>query len=210
MKTSIIASMMFFLICCDTEHEEYQDPREASLLAVEYLSLDNNRYSLNLSEKAALEIGISKQNYYRMLDEVESANRQIQEWLKDPNANFTLTDPRNIEVQINDPQSVKTKSESYTPSGNIITNGQEVGTDSFFAYGGTKAVVFLCRSNAALTPIYNVTTKTEGQVRTGGGIGALGVNSSYRVQLAFSNVNAYLTFCTSDSNGGNAAWMASY
>lgn len=102
MKTSVIISMIFFLISCNIESEEYQDPREASLLAVKYLSLDSNRYTLNLSEEAALEIGISKQNYYRMLDEVKAANKQIQEWLKDSNANFTLTDPHQNEVETDD------------------------------------------------------------------------------------------------------------
>ena len=210
MKIIILFVLVLLVACCNTENEEYQDPKSASLLAVEYLSLDDNQYTLNLSEEAALDIGISKQNYDRMLNEINLANIQIQEWLKDPDANFVLTNPHDLSVQIDDPINLKTRSESFNPSGNIVTSGQEMGYDTFFAYSGTKSVVFLCRSNAALTPIYNVTTETGGVVKTGGGIGAIGVNSSYTVGLAMSNVNANLSFKTSDSNGGNAAWKASY
>ena len=90
--------------------------------------------------------------------------------------------------------------------GSIVTEDQNVGVDGFFALTGVTTVTFTCRANAALTPIYNVTTEAFGQVQTGGGIGVIGKNSVFVVPLAASNVPASVSFQVSDDNGGSCAW----
>lgn len=223
MKKVFVLSVLFCVLnfySCDTEeYVPWLDSTSASLVAREYLALNENQYTLNLTEQEALQLRITQQDYLRMLVEIETANQQIQEWLKDSNAEFILTDPNNLDSlmyyddsDIDSNIRLKSRSsESFgTPSGHIATDGQEVGRDVFFAPSGIRNVTFLCRSNVAITPIYNVTTQSFGITKTGGGIGAIGVNSSYTVGIAASNVDVCLTFKTSDSNGGECSWSANY
>lgn len=183
-----------------------------SLMARDYLVLSENKYDLTLTKEDALNLGIPENEYLRMLKEIKIANEKIQEWI-DSNKVFTLTDPQMNSQMDCDIQYVRLKTRGREISdtdtiikGNIVTEDQKVGIDGFFALIGVTTVTFTCRANAALTPIYNVTTEAFGQTNAGGGIGVIGRNSVFVVPLAASNVPASVTFQVSDDNGGSCAW----
>lgn len=155
MKKVFVLSVLFCVLnfySCDTEeYVPWLDSTSASLVAREYLVLNENQYTLNLTEQEALQLRITQQDYLRMLVEIETANQQIQEWLKDSNAEFILTDPNNLDSlmyyddsDIDSNIRLKSRSsESFgTPSGHIATDGQEVGRDVFFAPSGIRNVTF--------------------------------------------------------------------
>ena len=87
MKKVFVLSVLFCVLnfySCDTEeYVPWLDSTSASLVAREYLALNENQYTLNLTEQEALQLRITQQDYLRMLVEIETANQQIQEWLKD-------------------------------------------------------------------------------------------------------------------------------
>ena len=55
----------------------------ASLIAVKYLVLNDNQYELHLSKTEAINLGISLEDYDRILDEIAFTNEKIEEHLAD-------------------------------------------------------------------------------------------------------------------------------
>lgn len=181
----------------------------ASLIAVKYLVLNDNQYELHLSKTEAINLGISPEDYDRILDEIAFTNEKIEEHLANTEETLVLIDPQadeeNIEVE-EDVTRLKTRSESGELRGTITTSGQEIGYGGGFAPLGTKEVTFNCIFFGAILPFYNLTTKAQGEVRTGGGTGLIGKNSVFTVMTVASNTSLTVSFQTSDSNGGKCVW----
>lgn len=59
--------------------DKEKDMRRASIKMTQYISLDRKerKYSIDISESKALEIGIDKENYQRVVSEIESLNKAL-------------------------------------------------------------------------------------------------------------------------------------
>lgn len=100
--------------------------QEANFAALKYLSLVDNRYKLNLSEIEALNLGISKIDYAKMVLNVKEVNDKISSLSLDPNCKLDLPDPQDVKLEYNAIR-LKTNIESGgggTPVGSGSLNGQ--------------------------------------------------------------------------------------
>jgi hypothetical protein len=189
--------------------------------ASEYIELRNNGYVWNLNRNDALRIGLSREQIEQIRSDIESANQQITIW-EEQNTPHFLTDPQNKTVFFmntsestditSNPEIIRLKTgdeSNNMPSGTIFTNGQRWGSAGGWAPIGAKKANYSCRSNAALTPVYNIKLKNFGNERVGGGIGALGVISTFSLSLFASNTSFEVSFATTDSNGGSCNWSLS-
>lgn len=226
-------SFGFVMQGCDNENEQINNlsinkvqvgdvfVEKSIAKASEYIELRNNRYVWNLNRNDAIQIGLSREQIEQIRSDIESANQQIIIW-EEQNTPHFLTDPQNkIVFFMNTSEStditsnleiirLKTGDESNNmPSGTIFTNGQKWGSDGGWVPIGAKKANYSCRSNAALTPVYNVKLKNFGNERVGGGIGALGVISTFSLSLFASNTSFEVSFATTDSNGGSCNWSLS-
>jgi hypothetical protein len=75
------------------------DSQKANIIASKYLELVGDQYRLNLSEKEAIALGISKFDYNRMWEEIRQANIFIESAKKTPNMSISLTNPQEIKSE---------------------------------------------------------------------------------------------------------------
>lgn len=178
---------------------------EANKVLVGYLELNNERYVLNISAEDAENLGVSLDLYEKVQEELQTTNALIQTLKNDPNTTLELTNPKSV-------QETRSNWDSPTlyvaPSGTLSTNGQEEAISGFiWAPAGVRGIEFLCRANAALTPVYNCKTYSSGAWQSKTAIGVLGTNTSVQVPIYVSNDNIRVAFSTSDSNGGIATYQ---
>lgn len=80
----------------------YSSMEEARTIAVNYLFLEENSYKLHLSEKEAVELGISAAQYQQYVMEIDHLNDEVAEALAhaDSTHQVILTDPQQIKSSI--------------------------------------------------------------------------------------------------------------
>lgn len=80
----------------------YSSMEEARTIAVNYLFLEENSYKLHLSEKEAVELGISAAQYQQYVMEIDHLNDEVAEALThaDSTHQVILTDPQQIKSSI--------------------------------------------------------------------------------------------------------------
>lgn len=178
---------------------------EANMVLSKYLELNNEQYTLSISAEEAEKLGVPFGLYEDAQRELSTTNALIQKLKNDPNTILELTDPK---VAPKSRSNWDTPSLYSAPTGTLRTNGQEEVMSGFvWAPSGTKGIEFLCRANAALTPLYNCKTYSSGAWQSKSAVGALGVNTTVQVPLYVSNDNIRVAFSTSDSNGGTATYQ---
>ncbi len=178
---------------------------EANFILRNYIILLQNSYSLKLSIEEAHKLGISSEQYSNAIDEVSNTNKLIKEAMINPKYEMQLTDPQTA-IENQDKWPIN-NTRSSMPSGSLSTSGQEFAQEGFFAPVGMKGVVFVCRTNAALLPVYTCKTNSLNTWKIKTAVGTLGTNTTVTVPLAASNTNAGVYFSTTDSNGGMAYYQ---
>lgn len=178
---------------------------QANLVLVKYLELVDEAYVLNISAEEAEQLGVPFVLYENALSEIATTNEFIKKVKKDSATEIELTDPQKaLKSRYIDNFPIP----YADPSGTLTTNGQEEATSGFiWAPSGTKGIQFLCRANAAITPIYNCKTYSSGSWQTKSAVGAIGTNTTIKVPLYVSNDYIRVAFSTSDSNGGTATYQ---
>ena len=73
------------------------DRQEKDEIASKYFELRNNQYMLNLSEREAISLGISKSDYNNMCEEISKANAFITEKIND-GIEIILADPQKKQI----------------------------------------------------------------------------------------------------------------
>lgn len=60
-------------------NDEIKSMRRASIIMSQYITLDkaNRKYSVDISEDKALELGVNKENYDRVVSEIENLNKAL-------------------------------------------------------------------------------------------------------------------------------------
>lgn len=169
-----------------------QTERDANLILVEYVKVDDNKVIyLDISQKNAELLGISKEFYNAAIENIRQTNEAVQRMIEE-----------NIPVQIAPPNlqrvSIKQTNEAVQyPSGSFSVNGN--GPDdqvsmTFWAPDGMKGVNFMCKANAALTCIYRCQVSSFGVDNVGTAIGYPWEFTSISVGLAASNTYASVFF----------------
>lgn len=188
----------------NTRTDRYCKKLKANMTLVKYLELSDDEYVLNISQSDAEKMGVPKEFYDEALSEVDKANAFIKEMQKDPNNELQLTDPKTATKV--DP--IWNQSTSYVGLGGTLrTSGQEEAmSPHVWAPIYTKGIEFLCRANAAVTPIYSCKTYSSGSIQSKRALGMLGFKTIVKVPLYVSNDWIRVSFQTTDSYGGTAAY----
>lgn len=202
--------------------DEIRQKREAAIILADYVVLKDNKYSLEISETIAKELGVPSHIYKDIANDLLYTNKIIQESLDDgeilelpdiktiskaykKNELYLYENGIDIEVKPNASQ------EKRRHSGYIMTNDQGNGEDSFITDREYVSVIFRCHTAAALVPIYRCTVKAYGGTKFASKVGSLFTTTTVDVPIPASGsmVACTLTFATSDSNGGSCVWEAS-
>ena len=200
-------------------NDEVKNMRRASIIMSQYITLDkvNRKYSVDISEEKALDLGVDKANYDRIVSEIDNLNKALVD-----NPDIELMDLKQqykdyrekldsgflLDRVMND-----SKAEVYGPnstSGTITTDGNDFGKDAFYPAYEVYAVRFLCRPAASVATLCTCKTEVSGAWNTKSGMASIFSNVTLDVGIAYSGsgVCATLYFGTMDSNGGTAAWEA--
>jgi hypothetical protein len=193
---SIIA-LGIFAQSCSKEDDIFSntmavDSQQANLIASEYVELIGNQYVLNLSEKNAIALGVSKFDYNRMQTEIQETNAFIIESQKS-----------GIEVDINDPQKVQID----IPNVRLKNGSENTSTCSFTTSGSCSVFVpsnktkvkisFACKCFIGVC---------SGNIQCGGttiSYSITGISGgSTTKNLPMSNTNITVSGNTSCSDGG--------
>lgn len=200
-------------------NDEIKRMRRASIIMSQYITLDkvNRKYTVDISESKAVELGVDKANYDRVVSEIDKLNKALID-----NPNVELMDLKQqykdyrekldsgflLDRAMNDSDM-----EVYGPSstsGTITTSGNDFGKDAFYPAYEVYAVRFLCRPAASVATLCTCKTEVSGAWNTESGMASIFSNVTLDVAIAYSGsgVCATLYFGTMDSNGGTAAWQA--
>lgn len=200
-------------------NDEVKSMRRASITMSQYITLDkvNRRYTVDILESKALELGVDKENYDRIVSEIDNLNKalvdnpdielidlkqQYKDYREKLDSGFLLDRVMNdSEVDVYGPNST---------SGTITTSGNDFGKDAFYPAYEVYAVRFLCRPAASVATLCTCKTEVSGAWNMKSGMASIFSNVTLDVGIAYSGsgVCATLYFGTMDSNGGTAAWQA--
>ena len=208
----LLLAFCLFAMSCDKESDSdftYQQSLEsqANLKALPYLKLSGEEYLLDLSMSEAFDIGISGDQYTRILNEIQTVNNRIQE-LRSQNVNVNLVNPEQ-ELEMCPPM-LSTRSEiggdPVTNITNIETTGQEKGTKNAFIPQAAHCikVSFFCGGLIDLAE-YEVTV--NGRTSYGNGTAVMGyIVKADDLTPAATNVTGTFGFRTACSNGGRCSF----
>lgn len=120
---------------------------QTNYIAIRYLEIQKNQYYLNLTEKKANDLGISKTEFARMQKEISEVNLLINKWDKE-GIDFKLSNPDSIQT---DDMKISynivrlrsgTEPDERTKSFSI--NNSYFATSQFFAPSDAKNVSITC------------------------------------------------------------------
>lgn len=214
--TIILCLISFRCDHFDTEPTIQFSPNEAQKQARifidnHFIKMVDGEYHITINKTEAKEYGISETIYDQVEHNIQVGNELIRSTIASSlsrsgkNFKITITDCTydtipEYETTI---QSIETLSNSEIPtrpmpSGSITTSDQNYGYGSCFAPSEMKQIRANCFSYVALAATHLVSTKTLGYERIETRVSV--------VPLAFSNIDCYISYKTSDSNGGRCAW----
>lgn len=189
---------------------EVKAQRKAAILLSEYVSLNGDEYSLDISLEEAKSLGISADMYNKIVSDLEVSNTAIKNAIKNGNQVELIDIKKAAKAYKNKNYVEVTTTRSSSQSGRISTDGNEFGTQSFYPDYSKAKVRFRCRTGAALAPVYTCKTFVFQAWNAKVATGSLFTTTQVDVPLAASGSSlcADLYFQTTDSNGGSADWEA--
>jgi hypothetical protein len=202
----------FFMQSCSNESDYSLDvtavdsKENSNMIASNYLEIIDNRFVLNLSEKEAIVLGISKSEYNRIQTEIIEANAFIIEWQnQNPGVKIELNDTKNEEVNIRkirlkggDENNNSNDSVNIVGSFNMSANGAGGSTSIFVPSDVTK--IKIDSYIPCLIGTFYGTVRCGGQSTAYSAIGVWG--GSTTVNLPLSNTHITITGTTPCSGGG--------
>lgn len=195
--------------------------REAVSVLIKYLRLDSIRYVLDITEKEAIELGVSPFIFKRLISQLEVENKLISEAIAS-GKNVKIPDPQAQLKKYNNEQLRRTsksysrieklrKANAQNPSGRITTSGQEEGIAAFVVPDRTSSVTFVCASNGgALVYSFTCTVSAFGVTNsdTAWSAGICNAVINLPIVVSGAGIVAGLAFRTSCPGGGYAIWTA--
>lgn len=193
---------------------EAKAKRAAMLKLVDFLSLNEGVYFLDISQEEAEKKGVSLQYYEEALLDIERVNGHIAKMRSEgKTVVFPDEDIVGLDVMENGLFAVDAVP-SYTDvykkqEGGISTTGTNVGHDDFIPQPKANGVYFTCVTGSALLTNYTCSTKIGGVYRTASAVGGLGKMTLVGVPFyvpANGGQTADLYFSTNDEAGGSCKW----
>ncbi len=219
-----IACCMFSACELPTEQHLFDDSNyvlapelsreEAALILYEELTIEGNTILFDMSLSEALELGISEEIYQEYVTTIQDINNFISVTHKDfPDATVSLLDKNEINNEFTyEPQYEfdAARSSRAIPTGRIDALSQEWNASpSFYLSSDFNCFTCHCQAYAALAAVFQVETHfLSAWMHTWVAPLTSYVNKTARVYG--SNINGYIRFRTSDSNGGFLGWGAAY
>jgi len=181
--------------------------KETNYIAIRFLKLHENKYRLNLTEKVAVNLGISRTEFARMQKEVEDANLLINKWIEDKTS-FELSNPEDLLTNhLKISNSIPRLRSGVEPNERFKSfpiNNMSFATSSFFAPYDAENVSITCSGGGLLTG-YNVYVNSCGTSNYGNGVGLLGTWDT-TLKLPCSNTNSTVGGKTTNSFGGTCSY----
>lgn len=177
-----------------------------NLVALNYLYLEDDYYYLDLTQKEAIDIGIPKNEYKRMIDEVNNANNFINNYKGE--VKLSLPNPRDYlprDLYIARTRFLSRGEGNQERKRTIRTEDNEWGHDSFFAPLDADSITCDCFS-AGLLQVHMVQTKYSGLVYAESGFALITGHTNFKVKLPATNVNVGVSFKTGSTNGGSCVY----
>jgi hypothetical protein len=206
-----VVSLGFFAQSCSKDDDYFSDATAVNsvetnnLIASKYLELTNNQYVLNLSEKEANALGISKSEYDRMQTEITQANAFIID-CQNKGVKFELNDDKGEEINA---KKIRLKSfdESSSSNNSNYAGGFRMTADGVGGGGSTSINIpnGVTKIKISLyTPC--LASTCSGIISCGGQTISYGVGGIYTgattISLPFSNTSMTINGITLCSGGG--------
>lgn len=201
-----------------SEHDFLISKRNAALTLTRFLKLEGNVYKLEISEREAQKIGISRSLYKLHAKELEELNLFIR-GIIDDGLTVELEDPQeavaaydNPKIHTNIEKSKRSKDSSRTllseTSGMIITNSSSPGEDVFKRPSSGVNVIFVCSAPTMIAVAYTCSViaggKTETVVRSG--ITYRCKSIPVKIPSCSPGDNVTVRFSTNTRSGGTSVW----
>ncbi len=174
---------------------------EANKILAQYLILENSQYKLAITEEEAVAVGVTEIYYQGALKELEEANEFIRNF--EPTSDYTL--------ELTDPQ--KAKIETFInvymePYGSLRAYNQTAVQSNFVkAPVGLEGIEFNCMGGGALLPFFLCGVYSRGQWQKQSAMGTAITNTKIEIKVYDLSSEISMSFQTSDSNGGVAAYQ---
>ncbi|MBO4560973.1 MAG: hypothetical protein J5705_03265 [Bacteroidaceae bacterium] len=178
-----------------------------NLIALDYLNLEDNYYFLDLTQKEAINLGIPKNEYKRMINEVKTANDFISSYNGD--TKLILPNPRDYSTKdliIARTRFLSRGEGNQERKRTINTQDNDWGHDSFWAPLDADSITCDCFSGGLLQ-VHRVQTQYSGLVYAGKGFAVLTGHTHFKVKLPATNVYVGVSFITSNASGGSCTYM---
>jgi hypothetical protein len=198
-----VISLGIFMQACSNEENDYAtvlSESEMSYIAADYLIFEDGKFFLNISEKAAIKLGISEFYYQKMLNEIEKTNAFIKE--------------NNLEesIQISFEEWRKKDISTFIPrlkNGDVENNGtlwsfpnSSTGTSRSFNYSNGQ-ISFYANSTCFPVTVISISINCGGTIiNTSITLYPFG-NNSKTVQLPYNSGSCSITVNTTCSNGSS-------
>lgn len=195
---------------------EMKEMRKAAVILSQYVQMKDSMYVLDIPMEQVKKMGIAEEVYNKILLDLEVSNKAIKEALG-----------KGYEVVFNDVQKAainyfaeirNNRSRGNAPffvcdsrqSGGIVTTGPIFGHSFFYPSNEMGRVIFSCRTNTAITPVYTCKTYIFNVWNAKVKVGNIFKVTEIIVPLAVSGSKycCGVYFQTSDAQGGSAAWKA--
>ena len=183
----------------NTSYDRFDKQNIIYAIAVKYLCLNGQTYSLDLEETRALGLGITRDCYYNIQAEINAINFSISKWIEE-GLSVELMNPQTISIP--PMKRLKSTSEPTPRSRSIYTYDNQLKEDIFFAPNGISFISFDCYANGDLLQSHYISTETNGVVKSKIGIIPYGNIWSDTIELVSSNTNCIVSYQTSCSSGG--------
>lgn len=170
---------------------------------VPFIESDGEHYFMNLTLEKALELGISREEYDRVIKETIEANNTLDS-LRAAGVEVDMYDPATDDDQEKDNPSMMSR--AFTDPVGWLTaySYDEVQSQLLFYPTGMRGIEFRCRANAALYPFFSCKLRYGGQWIERAGSAFRSHSKTIQVPSPTSNEYGIIAFRTSDVNGGEA------
>lgn len=182
---------------------------------VEHISLRDSVYSLDLSQEEFELMGINKDLYEEVSNNIIELNHLIEEINKKPNQEIELMDYKSFISERKGKDQIfprKAIKDVESQSGVLETGGNYWLYTVFYPTIDKTYVEFYCSSNAAPLPVLSCVLQQWNNVNHKSKTSVLNAAVTINLNLfvSGSGVNAKIGFKTSDSKGGVAVWEAKH
>ena len=194
------------------QDESLLEKRRAAVLLSDYITLEDNRYSLKLSPLEPAKIDIREELYQHMAEQIEFTYSTMAEAIE-RGADVDLMDIQSRAKSYKTPQTtVRNRSmsnASRSMTGGILYSSGNSST-SFTPTRGTTKINLKCGTNWAPVVTYTCNVTCAGSTKSYIKTGSVFCTRSFEAPISSSSSVIYLSFLSTDPNGSYCIWTPSF